>query len=217
MKAKFDNIMLPISDVLIDSSQRQNVTFNAFFENTMFHEVAHGLGIKNTLQGPTVRHALQEQFSPLEEGKADILGLYMVTYLREKGVLTEGELMNNYVTFMAGIFRSVRFGAASAHGQANMVRFNFFNEKGAFLRDESNGTYSVDADNMRLAMNDLSALIIRLQGNGDKEGVVSLMKEKGMVKQTLQQDLDRLTEAGIPVDIYFEQGLSALGMDHYAH
>jgi Peptidase family M49 len=217
MKAKFDNIMLPISDVLIDSSQRQHVTFNAFFENTMFHEVAHGLGIKNTLEGPTVRHALQEHFSPLEEGKADILGLYMVTYLRKKGVLTEGELMNNYVTFMAGIFRSVRFGAASAHGQANMVRFNFFNEHGAFIRDESTGTYSVDADKMRLAMNDLSALIIRLQGNGDKEGVVTLMKENGMVKQTLQEDLDRLTEAGIPVDIYFEQGLSALGMDNNVH
>lgn len=211
MKAKFDHIMLPISELLIDSSQKSHVTFNAFFENTMFHEVAHGLGIKNTLGGQTVRHALQEHFSPLEEGKADILGLYMVTYLRNKGVLTEGELMDNYVTFLAGIFRSVRFGAASAHGQANMVRFNYFAERGAFVRNEATGTYSVNSEKMKMAMNDLSALIITLQGNGDKVGVIELMDKMGKVEIGLQNDLDRLSKAGIPIDIYFNQGLSALG------
>ena len=86
----------------------------------MFHEVAHGLGIKNTITDKgTVRAALKEHASALEEGKADILGLYMVQSLLEKGEITEGTLEDYYVTFMAGIFRSVRFGASSAHGKAN--------------------------------------------------------------------------------------------------
>ncbi|MGE5317944.1 MAG: dipeptidyl-peptidase 3 family protein, partial [Chloroflexota bacterium] len=133
MKAKFDQILVPIADVLIDQSQRKYIKFDAFFANTMFHEVAHGLGIKNTLNGKgTVREALKEQYSAIEECKADILGLYMVTKLFEMGELKEGEVMDNYVTFMAGIFRSVRFGAASAHGKANMLTFSYFAEHNAF-------------------------------------------------------------------------------------
>ena len=110
MQAKFDKILVPISEVLVDPSQRKYITFDAFFGNTMFHEVAHGLGIKNTITGKgTVTQALKQFASAQEEGKADILGLYMVEKLFSMGELTEGEVMDNYVTFMAGIFRSVRF------------------------------------------------------------------------------------------------------------
>lgn len=214
MRAKFDKILVPISDVLITEDQRQHITFNAFFGNTMFHEVAHGLGIKNTVNGQgTVREALQEQASALEEGKADILGLWMVTKLYEWGELEEGELMDNYVTFLAGIFRSVRFGASSAHGKANMLRFNYFKEANAFTRDENTGHYAVNFDAMQKAMTDLSALILKLQGEGDYEGVVALMNDKGMVKDQLQKDLDRIDAAGIPVDVVFEQGVSVLGLN----
>ncbi|MBV1909666.1 MAG: Zn-dependent hydrolase, partial [Kangiellaceae bacterium] len=140
MKAKFDHILVPIAGQLIAEDQREFVTFDAFFANTMFHEVAHGLGIKNTLDGKgTVRTSLKETASSLEEGKADILGLYMISELYKSGDLTEGKIMDNYVTFLAGIFRSVRFGASSAHGKANMVRFNFFKEHGAFSRDKNSG------------------------------------------------------------------------------
>ncbi|HCY01344.1 MAG TPA: Zn-dependent hydrolase, partial [Bacteroidales bacterium] len=133
MQYKFDKIVVPISKVVIAEEQRKHVKFEAFFENTMFHEVAHGLGIKNTINNSgTVRQALKEAYSPIEENKADILGLFMVTKLAEMGELGEKDLMDNYVTFMTGIFRSVRFGAASAHGKANMVRFYYFQEKGAF-------------------------------------------------------------------------------------
>ncbi|MFT7031133.1 MAG: hypothetical protein ACJA2C_002534, partial [Marinoscillum sp.] len=136
MRAKFDGILLPISKVLIDPSQQDYITFDAFFANTMFHEVAHGLGIKNTINGKgTVRDALLEHGSALEEGKADILGLYMITQLHAKGEV-DGDLESYYTTFMAGIFRSVRFGASSAHGKANMIRFNFFQEYGAFTKNE---------------------------------------------------------------------------------
>ncbi len=212
MQAKFDNILVPIADVLIHPDQRKHITFDAFFGNTMFHEVAHGLGIKNTINGKgTVRNALKEHSSALEEGKADILGLYMITQLNEKGEI-EGDLNDYYVTFMAGIFRSVRFGAASSHGKANMIRFNFFNEYGAFSKDETTGTYKVDFNKMREAMNALSEKILTLQGNGDYEGVAKLVAEKGKIGEILKAELDRLSEKNIPVDIVFEQGVEVLGL-----
>ncbi|MDT8340080.1 MAG: hypothetical protein RQ751_01090 [Longimicrobiales bacterium] len=211
MRAKFDRIMVPLAEVLIAPEQRAHVTFDAFFANTMFHEVAHGLGIKNTVDGGgTVREALREHASPMEEGKADVLGLYMVTRLLEQGELTEGTLEDHYVTFLAGIFRSVRFGASSAHGRANMIRFNYFQEAGAFTRDETTGTYRVDMDAMRQAVDGLSEMILMLQGDGDYDGVETLMREKGHVPDALQRDLDRLAESGIPVDIVFEQGAAVL-------
>ncbi len=213
MQAKFEKIMGPISGVLIDEAQRKHVTFDAFFANTMFHEVAHGLGIKNTLDGSgTVREALLEVASSMEEGKADILGLYMITRLHEAGELGSGDLMDNYVTFMAGIFRSIRFGASSAHGKANMVRFNFFQEQGAFVRDTETGTYSVDFDRLQQAMSALSNLLLTLQGDGDYEGARRLTEEKGVIGSQLQADLERLTRANIPVDIVFSQGISELGL-----
>lgn len=211
MRAKFDKIMLPISEVLIDESQRKHITFDAFFANTMFHEVAHGLGIKNTINGKgMVRTALQEHASALEEGKADVLGLYMIQQLHAKGELTD-DFKDNMVTFMAGIFRSVRFGASSAHGKANMIRFNFFKEQGAFTRNDD-GTYKIHFDKMITAMEALSNVILTLQGNGDYEGVAKLVKEQGGISAELQADLDRLSSANIPVDVVFEQGVKVLGL-----
>ncbi len=214
MQAKFEKILDPIAGILIDESQRSNITFDAFFANTMFHEVAHGLGIKNTLTDKgTVREALLDVASSMEEGKADILGLYMITRLHEAGELGDVDLRDNYVTFMASVFRSIRFGASSAHGKANMVRFNFFAEQGAFVRDPERGTYSVDFDRMQDAMASLSELLLTLQGDGDYEGALKLTNEKGVIGDQLQADLDRLTEANIPVDIVFSQGVAELGLE----
>lgn len=212
MQAKFDKIMLPIAGELIAEEQREHVTFDAFFANTMFHEVAHGLGIKTTIDGEqTVREALQDHASSMEEGKADILGLYMIGELQKKGEL-DGEMMDYYTTFLAGIFRSIRFGASSAHGKANMVRFNFFRDAGAFSRDETTGTYRVNYEKMQQAVADLSRLILTLQGDGDYKGVDELVQEKGNVTEQLQADLDRLSQADIPVDVVFEQGVDVLGL-----
>ena len=213
MRAKFDKILVPISDVLIAEDQRKHITFPAFFANTMFHEVAHGLGIKKTVtDGSNVRQALKETSSALEEGKADILGLYMVTELHNKGELEDGELMDNYVTFLASIFRSVRFGAASAHGKANMMRFNYFKEQGAFTRDPESGQYSVDFEKMQQAMTNLSKLILTIQGDGNYAKSKELLESKGVVGAELQTDLDRLAEADIPVDVTFIQGKEVLGV-----
>jgi hypothetical protein len=213
MRAKFDGILVPIADALIAKDQQSNISFNAFFQNTMFHEVAHGLGIKNTLNGRgTVREALKEQYSALEEGKADVLGLYMVTALDSMGELPDARLMDNYVTFLASIFRSVRFGGSDAHGRANIARFNFFKELGAFSRDSATGTYRVNPDRMRLATDSLSATILRFQGNGDYDGVKAFMQQYGAIDAQLQGDLNRLSSAGIPVDIVFDQGTAVLGL-----
>ena len=213
MQAKFDKILVPIADLLIAEDQRSHVKFDAFFENTMFHEVAHGLGLGNTIDKKgTVREALKNTYSSIEEGKADILGLWCVYKLNEMGELEDKDMMDNFVTFMAGIFRSVRFGAASAHGKANMIRFYYFQETGAFERDEATGTYRVNFEKMKEAMFSLSEMILKIQGDGDYDAAVSLIKEKGNIREALQKDLDRIGKAGIPRDIVFEQGPEVLGI-----
>ena len=213
MRAKFDQIVVPISELLIAEEQRKYVKFDAFFENTMFHEVAHGLGMGKTIDGSqTVREALKKYYTSIEEGKADILGLYIVTKLYEMGELTSGEVMDNFVTFMAGIFRSARFGIASSHGKANMMRFYFFQEKGAFTRDEETGTYKVDFEKMKAAMDELTKKILIIQGDGDFEAAKTWVETDGKIKEVLQKDLDRVNETGIPRDIIFEQGVEVLGL-----
>lgn len=216
MKAKFDTILVPIANELIAKDQLRHVTFDAFFEDVMFHEVAHGLGIKKTLDGKgTVDEALKEYASSFEEGKADILGLYMIDALSRQGELDQNKLMDGYVTFLAGILRSVRFGASDAHGKANMVRFNFFAERGAFTRD-ADGRYRVDFDKMREAMNALSAKLLTVQGDGDYAEARRMTEAMGTIRPELAADLARLKDAKIPVDIRFEQGLQVLGLEQYA-
>ncbi len=211
MQAKFEKILTPIAEVLIDTNQMKHVTFDAFFNNTMFHEVAHGLGVVNTINGKgTVREALKDTYTSLEEGKADILGLYLVSRLKEMDEL-DIDLMDNYTTFLAGIFRSIRFGASSAHGKANLIRFNYFKERGAFKLN-SNGKYSVSFDNMQEAMNSLSALILTIQGDGDYKKASELIEKYGVIDDNLKNSLKKIEEQDIPVDIVFEQGLEVLGL-----
>ena len=214
MRAKFDKILVPISDLLIAPDQRSHIKFDAFFENTMFHEVAHGLGLGKTIDGKsTVREALKDTYTSIEEGKADILGLWVITKLHDMGEFSDEDLMDNYVTFMAGIFRSVRFGAASAHGKANMIRFYYFEQKGAFTRDANSGTYRVDFGKMKQAMTDLSDTLLVIQGDGDYAAASKLIKENGYIRPELQSDLDRISAAGIPKDIVFEQRKAVLGLN----
>ena len=211
--AKFDKILLPIARELIAEDQLQHVTFDAFFEDTMFHEVAHGLGIKNTLDGKqTVTQALKDYASSFEEGKADVLGLYLITELGKKGELDPEKRMDNYVTFLAGILRSVRFGATDSHAKANMVRFNFFAEQGAFARDPETGRYRVDFDKFRAATDALSRKLLTIQGDGDYAAAKQLTDGMGQVGPELAADLGKLDAAGIPVDVKFEQGLDVLGL-----
>ena len=210
MQAKFDKILVPIANELMTPESAENIKFDAFFANVMFHETAHGMGIKNTITGKgTVREALGNQYSAIEEAKADVLGLYLVTKLAEMGVYDKTDIVDNYVTFMAGIFRSVRFGAASAHGKANMLTFNYFQNEGAFTRNED-GLYAIDFDKMKVAVEKLAGDILQCQGNGDYEAAKAWLGELSLIKPELQADLDRVNGAGIPTDIYFNMGPDVL-------
>lgn len=211
MRAKFDKILMPIATELIPADQLEHVTFDAFFSNTMFHEVAHGLGCMNTINGKgSVQSALKEQYTTLEEGKADILGLYLEARLKEMGEL-DIDLTNEYTTFLAGIFRSIRFGASSAHGKANLIRFNYFKEKGAFAVD-STGKYHVDMDKMKEAIASLSNIILTIQGDGDYEKAGMMLQQYGTMDAGLKAAIKRIEDKDIPVDIVFEQGKDALGI-----
>lgn len=212
MQAKFDNMVKPIAGLMLTETQAASVNFDAFFNNVMFHEVAHGLGVKNTVNGKgTVREALGAGFSPIEECKADVLGLYMVTKLLEMGELT-GNIDDFYITFVAGTFRSVRFGAASAHGKANMIIFNTLVAKGAIDRMK-NGKYNVNVPEMKKVISNLAQELLVLQGEGNKEGVSEMLNTRAVVSETLRKDLSAIEKAKIPLDLMFEQGTDVLGLD----
>ena len=207
MRAKFDVILVPIAKALIADDQQALINFDAFFENVMFHEVAHGLGIKNTIDGKgTVRAALKERAGALEEGKADILGLHMVQVLNAQGELGKEDIRSNYVTFLASLFRSMRFSAADAHGRANIAAFNFLQRLGAFARDSVTGRYRVDFDKFRAGSDSLAATILTFQGDGDYAGVGAFQQSYGVVTAQAQGDLARLAALKIPVDVIFDQG-----------
>ncbi len=218
MRAKFEKIVVPISKVVIDPSQQKNITFDAFFNNVMFHEVAHGLGIKEVVgkPGTTVRDALGTTYSALEECKADVLGLYMVTQLFDKKELG-GVLDDYYVTFVASVFRSVRFGAASAHGKANMITFNTLVENGAIAMktDGKVSYYLVNVAKMRSVISALAADLLKVQGDGILENAKKMLETKSVIGSTLQADLNRIDAANIPVDLVFDQGIETLGLKKY--
>ncbi|MBO4739602.1 MAG: Zn-dependent hydrolase [Bacteroidales bacterium] len=213
MMAKFDKILVPIANVIVNDDQLDNVKFDAFFWNVTFHEVAHGLGIKNTITNKgTVRVALGEQYSAWEEAKADILGLFMVQKLIERGEITNITVEDAYVTFIAGILRSVRFGTSSAHGNANLMCFNSFEKNGAFYRDE-NGKYIIDMSKAQQAMEQWAALILQVEGDGDIDYAIKYYQENSQINDNLKADLEKIANANIPRDIDFIQGKKSLGLE----
>ena len=213
MQAKFDKILLPIANLMISKEQVKNVKFDAFFSNVCYHEVAHGLGIKNTITGKgNVRKALQNQYSAWEEAKADICGLYIVQTLIEKGEIKDITIEDAYVTYLAGLLRSVRFGATEAHGIANMMCFNYMQEQKAFSRDKE-GKYVVNVKNMRSALEGWAALVLKTEGDGDYNAAKAYADKNGKVRADLAKDLKAIENANIPVDIVYKQGHRVLNIE----
>lgn len=212
MQAKFDKILLPIGKLIIEPEQQQHLKFDAFFWNVTFHEVGHGLGVKQTVNGKgSVDDAMGTEKTSWEEAKADILGLFMVCNLIEKGEIKEITVEDAIVTYIAGILRSVRFGASSSHGKANMMCYNFMEKGGAFTRNED-GSYHIDFEKATQTINDWAGLILETQATGNKEFAEEFRAENGMILPALQNDLDRINAAGIPRDIRFKQGAEILGI-----
>lgn len=210
MKAKFDKILLPIGQLIVTPEQQKYLNFDAFFWNVTFHEVAHGLGVKQTINtNESVDAVMGTEKTSWEEAKADILGLFMVTKLIEMGEITNITAEDAITTYIAGILRSVRFGAASSHGKANMMCFNYMEKAGAFSRD-AKGQYVIDFEKAKEAMNGWAALILQTQGNGNIEFATKYRAENGGITPALQADLNKINEAGIPRDITFIQGVDVL-------
>lgn len=208
--AKFDKIMMPIGELIMEPAQQQYLKFDAFFWNVTFHEVAHGLGIKQTINGKgSVDEAMKNEKSTWEEAKADILGLFLVNTLIEKGEITNITPEDAITTYIVGILRSVRFGAGEAHGKANMMCYNFFEDEGAFTRN-ADGTYHIDFEKAKSAIYNWGALILKTQGEGDYEFASKYTAEHASVSTELQKDLDRINNSGIPRDIIYNQGWDVL-------
>ena len=212
MRAKFDNIMLPIARLMVCDEQVNKVTFNAFFGNTCYHEVAHGLGIKNTVTtGIPCRQALGAEYSAWEEGKADVCGLFLTEQLIERGEITNTTVEENYITFIAGLLRSVRFGVKEAHGLANVMCYNYFLEHGAFSRN-AEGKYVINLEAARQAAREWAAIIIKMEGDGDARAAKAYSDANGNISPELQADLDAIRDANIPRDIIYNQGAHVLGL-----
>lgn len=210
MKAKFDKILMPIGQLIVTPEQQKYLNFDAFFWNVTFHEVAHGLGVKQTINtNESVDAVMGTEKTSWEEAKADILGLFMVTKLIEMGEITNITAEDAITTYIAGILRSVRFGAASSHGKANMMCFNYMEKAGAFSRD-AKGQYVIDFEKAKEAMNGWAALIVQTQGDGNIEFATKYRAENGGITPALQADLNKINEAGIPRDITFIQGVDVL-------
>lgn len=210
MKAKFDKILMPIGQLIVTPEQQKYLNFDAFFWNVTFHEVVHGLGVKQTINtNESVDAVMGTEKTSWEEAKADILGLFMVTKLIEMGEITNITAEDAIATYIAGILRSVRFGAASSHGKANMMCFNYMEKAGAFSRD-AKGQYVIDFGKAKEAMNGWAALILQTQGDGNVEFATKYRAENGGITPALQADLDKINGAGIPRDITFIQGADIL-------
>lgn len=210
MRAKFDKILMPIGQLIVTPEQQKYLNFDAFFWNVTFHEVAHGLGVKQTINtNESVDAVMGTEKTSWEEAKADILGLFMVTKLIEMGEITNITAEDAIATYIAGILRSVRFGAASSHGKANMMCFNYMEKAGAFSRD-AKGQYVIDFGKAKEAMNGWAALILQTQGDGNVEFATKYRAENGGITPALQADLDKINGAGIPRDITFIQGADIL-------
>ena len=204
MMAKFDKILAPIGEVLVVEDQQKYLTADAFFWNVTFHEVAHGLGVKQTINGKgTVDQAMGDQKTSWEEAKADILGLFMVNKLIEMGEITDITKEEAMATFIAGIVRSVRFGSASSHGKANMMCFNYMEDHGAFSRN-AEGRYVIDFTKAEAAIDSWANLIIETQATGNFEFAQKYAAENASIRETLAAEVAKVNEAGIPRDITFD-------------
>ena len=202
-KAKFEKILMPIAEQVISPDLMRYVTFDAYFNEVLLHEFSHGLGPGKIKLADgtesTVNKALREQYSGTEEAKADVVGEYNIYYLVSEGFFPEALAKETAVTYLAGFFRSVRFGVDEAHGKASMAIFNYLKEKGAYLRDPATGLWSVDFITIKDAVKSLARELLLLEARGDYEGTKAFMDTYGEMPEEVKTQLDGLK--GIPIDI----------------
>jgi hypothetical protein len=200
--AKFHKTLVPISRVVLDPSQLDCLSFEAFFTHILTHELMHGLGPHNiTVNGraTTVRLQLKELYSAIEEAKADITGLWALQYLIDKGVVDGKMEQALYVTYLASVFRSVRFGINEAHGRGMALQFNYLTDEGAFRCDEQTGKFRVDASKVQDAVRRLTTEILTIEAEGSFEKASAILDRYAVIRPDMKRALDRLSN--VPVDI----------------
>jgi hypothetical protein len=213
MRARFDKLVLPVADTLVVPEQRALADFDAFFINTMLHEMAHSLGLSRTIDDrATVSAALREHADTIEETKAAVLSLWVVDWLHAHDELPDTTRMAHYVSFLASIFRTIKLDAYSPAGQARLLLFNYFRDWGAFRRDAETGLYRIEEADMGRAIEALAAHVLTLQGSGDHAGAAGLIDTMAVARTEFRADLERLAAAGIPATIVFRQGEHLLGL-----
>ncbi len=201
-EAKFNTVLIPISKLVLDPAQQKEVSFDAFFTHILAHELMHGLGPHTiTVNGKatSVRMELKDLYSAIEEAKADITGLFALQYLIDRGAVDKSMESTMYTTFLASMFRSVRFGISEAHGKGVALQFNYLVEKGGITVNDADGTFSIDRTKIKDAVEQLTSKILRLQAEGSYAKAKALLDTYGVVKPAMQKALDRMKS--IPVDI----------------
>jgi hypothetical protein len=200
-EGKFKIVLVPISKIALSPADQKTVSFDAFFTHILMHELMHGLGPHEiTVQGrkTTVRAALQDTYSAIEEAKADISGLFALQYLIDKAVIEKGLERTIYTSFLASCFRSIRFGLKEAHGKGIALQLNTLLDAGAF-RVAKNGTFSVDAAKVKGAVRDLTTELMTLEAAGDRGKAATLLEKRAVIRPEVQKVLDRLDK--VPIDI----------------
>jgi hypothetical protein len=202
-RAKFDKCWIPIVNEVIQPDILPFVKFDAYFNHVLMHEMSHGMGpgiIMKNGQKTSVNIELRETYPTIEEAKADILGLYNTQYLIDRGFLPDSLERQTYVTYLGGIFRSVRFGVTSAHGGANAIEYNYIKEKGGFDYDPDSGTFGVNFKKIKGAVKDLAHDLLMIQAMGDYDASREFIVRYRNLSEEIQNALDRLQS--VPVDIW---------------
>lgn len=200
--AKFNKVLLPISRAVLEPAQQRNVAFDSFFTHILMHEVVHGLGPHNiTVNGQptTPRLQLKEKYSSIEEAKADVTGLWALQYLIDKGVIDRGMQRTLYTTYLASMFRSVRFGITESHGRGVALQFNYFTDEGAIKFNERTGRFSVDESKIRAAVNKLANELLMIEAEGSYERAAAILDKYANIRPPMKGALDKLKN--VPVDI----------------
>ncbi|MGD1046406.1 MAG: hypothetical protein ABR936_13935 [Bacteroidota bacterium] len=201
-EAKFDKVLIPISKLALAQSQQKYVSFDAFFTHILAHELMHGLGPHNIVvngKETNVRQELKELYSAIEEAKADITGLFALQFLIDKGLLDKKMETEMYATFLASMFRSVRFGVNEAHGKGVAIQFNFLTDEGAIKIDEAAGTFSTDSLKIKNAVSKLTGEILTIEAEGSYAKAKALIEKYAVVRPVMRKGLDKL--GSIPIDI----------------
>ena len=200
--AKFNKTLIPISRVVLDASDQSALSFDSFFTHILCHELMHGLGPHNiTVNGEetTVRKQLKELYSAIEEAKADMTGLWALQYMIDHGIIDKGMERTLYTTYLASMFRSVRFGIAEAHGRGVAMQFNYLTNEGAIRFDEAKGTFSVDHTKIKAAVTKLTHDLLTLEAEGSYDTAKSMLDKYAVITPSMQHALDKLKN--VPVDI----------------